>query len=470
MSTLSNGVPKDLVLFLQRHFDLHEFIETGTFRGDSTEFALSLFDYVLTIELDEENFQQSRERLEAAATRHAQDTDRQIEVVLDCWQGNSAELMPGALKQLDGPALIWLDAHCVAGQFGDEDACPVLEELAAIRLSTYNHIILIDDAHCFHPPLPQHLTPEAWPTIDDIRTEATRAGYLVHVAHDLIILAIPTQMPAILEFLSSLPVARNAVMRRLKCFATAVNGPMKKGAVPAALPAFTGLVYTNYGWMLVHRFDPNQTPALTQAGISRDHHDIEKLSRILKDAGYGAVFVDVGANVGAYTLGLRRFCSKVHSFEPQRIIYNMLCGSVALNGCLNIFCHNVALGAANHGTIEVPQFDYNKPLSFGSIEFGAEQKEPLSQQRQYNPLWRETVPLRTLDSYNLDRVDVLKIDVEGMELDVLSGAAATITHCRPVILIEHGKSDRGILHAVIESMGYIVEESGVFDFLCVPLK
>lgn len=455
MASLSNGAPKDLMLFCIDRFGLKECIETGTFRGDSTEFAAQHFDYVLTIELNDDNFEQ-------ANTKLAYYSDR-----IECWHGDSAELMPGAMQQLDGRAFIWLDAHCVAGQFGDEDACPVLDELDAINRHGEHHIIVIDDAHCFMPPLPMYLTPEAWPVLTDIEDKAAYNGYVVHVAHDMIILATPSDMREIITFIATLPAGRNAMMRRLGCAAEAINGPLKKGAVPAVLPAFTGMTYTQYGWMLVHRFDPAQTPALTMAGQSRDQPDIEMLGRLCKNAGYGAVFVDIGANVGAYSFGVRRFCAEVHAFEPQRIIFNMMCGSVALNGWLNVRCYNVALGRGP-GQVEVPQFDYNKALSFGSVEFGPEQREQLSQARAHVAARVEYVELRTLDSYNFPRIDVLKIDVEGMELAVLAGASETIDRCRPIILIEHGKSDKGILRAVLEAKAYEVEDSGTFDFLCTP--
>jgi hypothetical protein len=47
-----------------------------------------------------------------------------------------------------------------------------------------------------------------------------------------------------------------------------------------------------------------------------------------------------------------------------------------------------------------------------------------------------TIPLRTLDSFNLERIDLLKIDVEGYELEVLQGGAETVTRCRPVCIVE----------------------------------
>jgi FkbM family methyltransferase len=48
----------------------------------------------------------------------------------------------------------------------------------------------------------------------------------------------------------------------------------------------------------------------------------------------------------------------------------------------------------------------------------------------------ETIAVETLDSFRLDRLDFIKIDVEGMEIDVLDGALETINRCRPIILVE----------------------------------
>ena len=458
MANLNCGVPRQLLTFCKEQFQLDDFLETGTFQGDSTAFAATLFDYVLSIELDDNNW--------AAAVNRFKGQEGKV----DLWHGDSAELMPGALRQLGGRAFIWLDAHCVAGQFGNEDSCPLMEELAAINHAVHDeHIIVIDDAHCFQPPLPQYLTPEAWPTLEDIMTKAAVRGYALQVVFDLIILAPPNDMRLISKFLAALPVGPRGPLERLvRVKSEAINAPLKSGPIPAVFPAFTGITYTDYGWMLIHRFDQNQTASLVHARKSRDFQDIDRLAVHLKAGGYGSVFVDIGANMGAYSFGLRRYCSTVHAFEPQRIIYNMMCGSVALNGWFNVFCHNVALGRST-GMIEVPQFDYNKTLSFGSIEFGDKQIEPLAQERKYNPLRTEFVPLRMLDEYNLQRIDVMKIDVEGMELDVLTGASRTITRCRPIMLVEHGKSNKDVLRTVLESMGYVVEESGTFDFFCTPI-
>ena len=226
---------------------------------------------------------------------------------------------------------------------------------------------------------------------------------------------------------------------------------------------FTALVQTQYGPMLVHRLDPWQTPPLMARGIGLDHMAIEALRKHLRAAGPDAVFVDIGANIGTFSMALRTDAARVVAFEAQRIIANMLCGSVALSGALNVEVHTVALGA-RAGYLEVPAFDYSQPLNFGGVEFGPEQREPLEQPRLH-PSNPDHVDLRTLDSYHLSP-SVMKIDVEGMELEVLAGARQTIRRHKPVMLIEHIKSGPALRQAIVD-LGYTVEEVGM-DYLCFP--
>jgi hypothetical protein len=60
----------------------------------------------------------------------------------------------------------------------------------------------------------------------------------------------------------------------------------------------------------------------------------------------------------------------------------------------------------------------------------------------------------TIDDLRLTRLDLLKIDVEGMEMDVLLGAERTIDSCRPAMIIEVKKSNRGDITSFITNFGY----------------
>lgn len=238
--------------------------------------------------------------------------------------------------------------------------------------------------------------------------------------------------------------------------------------VPSCTPSFALVVPTVYGLMILNRHDINQTNALVKLGRAIDHDEIVLLQTIARLLGDDFEFLDIGANFGTYTLGLAPLAprGKVHAFEPQRIIHHMLAGSVALNGLTHVHCHNLAVGKTE-GRIEVPQFNYTEPMNFGSVEFLPEQTEPLSQTRSHDPDKVEHVGLVTIDGFGFKRARMMKIDVEGMEMDVLDGATETIRRCRPVMLVEFIKADMEALHQRIAGFGYGIHESRG-NFLCIP--
>jgi hypothetical protein len=83
----------------------------------------------------------------------------------------------------------------------------------------------------------------------------------------------------------------------------------------------------------------------------------------------------------------------------------------------------------------------------------------------------EFVPLTTIDRFEFPRAGLMKIDVEGMELQVLEGSTQTIRRCRPVLFVEHLKNDREALRQAILGLDYVVyqKERGM-NFLCVPTE
>lgn len=141
----------------------------------------------------------------------------------------------------------------------------------------------------------------------------------------------------------------------------------------------------------------------------------------------GYVAIDAGANIGAHTLFFAHMVGTeghVHSFEPQRIIFQMLCGNVALNSLTQVTCHNVGLGNA-HKTMSISPVDYSTTNNSGMAKLGNLNE------------FEELVPVKPLDSIPLRRCDVIKADVERMEKELLEGAYRTICAFRPVLYLEN---------------------------------
>jgi len=70
----------------------------------------------------------------------------------------------------------------------------------------------------------------------------------------------------------------------------------------------------------------------------------------------------------------------------------------------------------------------------------------------------------SLDSLSLARVDLIKVDIEGMEMDALAGASRCIGDLRPILLIETIKSDKNAIAAWLADLGYTVLDIGINFF------
>lgn len=209
------------------------------------------------------------------------------------------------------------------------------------------------------------------------------------------------------------------------------------------------LTTTRNGTMLASPNDQYIGKALIKYG-EFSHLEAEFLGQIVKPS---MTVVEAGANIGAHTVALSRMvgsAGKVYAIEPQRIIFQALCGNIALNNLTNVFTVNA--GASSDETpLLVPCVDYNADNNFGAV--------PVAKMSSMPPWTFETVPAITLDSLGakLDRLDVLKIDVEGFEREVLLGGANAIRQFGPIIYCENdrvAKSDA--LIRTLEEFGYTV--------------
>jgi FkbM family methyltransferase len=179
--------------------------------------------------------------------------------------------------------------------------------------------------------------------------------------------------------------------------------------------------------------------------------------------GDGVVAIDCGANIGVHTIEWGAHMTGwgfVHAFEAQEKIFYALAGNVALNNCLNVSAKHCAVGA-DVGAIDIPEPDYTRPASFGSFEIQQrENTEFIGQTIDYaNQL--KSVPMTSLDALELERVDLIKIDVEGMEEQVLEGATALTEKFKPIMFVEVIKSDRSAIEGFFSARNYKIMNSGM---------
>lgn len=152
------------------------------------------------------------------------------------------------------------------------------------------------------------------------------------------------------------------------------------------------------------------------------HYELEVVNLCAMIAGgyESGVVLDIGANMGTVTVPLARAFPQyqIHAFEPQRRVYQQMCGNVALNHLNNVWTYNVGLGA-NEGeiSIEMPDYDTDPNIGAWSMSEVVREKSPEAKARGA----KDFVMIDELDSFDFKfPVRLIKIDVEGMEYDVLA--------------------------------------------------
>jgi FkbM family methyltransferase len=174
------------------------------------------------------------------------------------------------------------------------------------------------------------------------------------------------------------------------------------------------------------------------------------------------VFIDVGANIGRYSLFLaKKFPKlKVIAIEPDPDAYSALTKGVKVNGLANVIAMNIAISDVNGVTTLFKKYD----ASLSSIVDST------------NTIKTTKVTTKRLDDVvkelGLGRVDWVKIDVEGAELHVLRGFRGGIARFRPKIIIEVKEFNReGVLNFFRElnyECKHIPEDELGEYFICIP--
>jgi FkbM family methyltransferase len=161
------------------------------------------------------------------------------------------------------------------------------------------------------------------------------------------------------------------------------------------------------------------------------------------------IFLDIGAHTGTYTVTLANHCKHVYSFEPQKMTYYALCGSIALSNLNNVTCMNIGLGSHDQvGDVK---------LKIVSNDGGGSSIHATT-----NILREEVIKVDKLDNLNMTNIGFIKMDVEENEIYVIKGALETLKNSSyPKILFESNFNNEE-LFGLLKYIGYkIVKLNGM---------
>ena len=174
--------------------------------------------------------------------------------------------------------------------------------------------------------------------------------------------------------------------------------------------------------------------------------------------------LDIGANIGYVTSWLSQRWNKVSSFEPTPITFE----------CLRLNCNQDHIDLYNVGLS-----DREGELNFAVNKNKPDHNQIVSEFKSYKKGWDVLkIPVKTVDDFNLDDVDFIKIDVEGHEYQVVNGALNTIKKCRPLIMLEISyenklkdkeitKNHKQALDVVLNENYVILKQFG-YDYILMP--
>lgn len=176
--------------------------------------------------------------------------------------------------------------------------------------------------------------------------------------------------------------------------------------------------------------------------------------------------IDIGANVGYWTMFLAKKGFSVHAFEPSPRPYRIL--KHRTQKYKNIRTYPIALGDKS-GIINMKLM---KSFSQHSVMGVISDTPPGFEEDVIGEI---SVPIRTLDNYEIENVAVIKIDTEGYEIPILKGARNTIFRYTPRLIIEVHftpfKEEAKRIIEILEGWGYkwiIINKLGISGVIPQP--
>ncbi len=191
-----------------------------------------------------------------------------------------------------------------------------------------------------------------------------------------------------------------------------------------------GLVKGRHGYLLYNKHDTYIGRSVEKYGEFSEL-ETDLFRQICKP---GDIVLDIGANIGVHTLSMSQFVGDtglVFAFEPQPVVFQTLCAHMALNSVTNTYCHWLAL-SDSEGDVLIPNIKYDTKGNYGGVaveEFNEGHKIPKQ-------------PLDDFLASKVNKLNFIKIDVEGMEQEVITGAKTLISQYQPILYVENDRHDK----------------------------
>lgn len=185
-------------------------------------------------------------------------------------------------------------------------------------------------------------------------------------------------------------------------------------------------------------------------GLPSEYHLVEIFHNYIKP---DFIIIEGGAHIGIHTIRFSELANQgfIHSFEASPRNYNILKNTLDVNKINNVNLQNKALYLKND-------------IVYVNESFAPDQDSIVENNNGF------PIEAISIDSLNLDKVDFIKLDIEGGEANAFIGAINTINRCKPIITFEYlkHKNVESPIPILIENNYDVFEMIGHWDYLAIP--
>ncbi len=213
---------------------------------------------------------------------------------------------------------------------------------------------------------------------------------------------------------------------------------------------FSAIVKARHGFFLYNKNDVYVGKSIEVYG-EWSENEIELFSTFV---GKGSVVIEIGSNIGSHTVPIAKMVGPtgyVFAFEPQQLVYYTLSANIVLNNLTNVEAVHAAV-SSQAGVTRVPYVNYDVPNNFGGIRMSDDHGKVVRK-----------ISLDHMKA-SFKSLSFIKVDAEGMELEIVKGAKEVISAFRPIMYLESDDAGGTELVKYVNSLGYKVYKHTVHLF------
>ena len=212
-----------------------------------------------------------------------------------------------------------------------------------------------------------------------------------------------------------------------------------------------GLVNAKHGDFMFYNYDEFVGTSIREYGEWSEKL-LQKILLLINESDY---VIDIGSHVGLMTIPIAKKIGDkglVCSFEPQKMMYNLQCGNLALNNIKNVEIYNAAMGKSS-GVIFLDDIDYSEVGNFGG--FGIKKDYDFSKFIKITNRKKMKVKVKNLDQFlTLKKCNLIKLEAELLEKEILEGGIKFLEKFRPIIVAENDPKNPYELNKYLMSKNY----------------